>query len=244
MFLERSAVMKGLCVLAAMLWCGLACAEDYLVTPKGIWRIVDGEPVRMTTDSDRIHFAGDPGDVTPNPPPTPDPPTGDLVEEVEKISKKLLQNEQEATGVIAVVRLFLRDDVNPDMIEEGLDRSILIIKSHPIYPGNRIGDWWDEIKDLDQEFDQSFVASIEEGLRKAFDLPKGSMETREDVAKLDLVDLIELIKMILEILKDLGIFNRSAEFAAATIVDPSFIHYESLLASLAQMHEEVPAWMR
>lgn len=236
--------MKGLMSCVVVLsCCAIVRADDYLVTPKGIWRIQNGIPVAMTDATDRIHFAGDPGGNPPLPPDRPDPPSGDVLDDIKSITKDFVQSEQEATGLVSILRLFLRDDVDESKIEEGLDKAVAVLKASPVFPGNQFDEWWEAVQGLGQDFDSSFVELLEKGVRETWGLARGSMETKADVAAISLPEIIDLIKLILELLKDLGIFDKSASFVASGKVEADFIFYDSLLATLDSIHEETP-WNR
>ena len=69
--------MRIATVLLLAVMASLAPAADYVVTPRGIWKIVDGIPVRQTGTTDRVVvFDGSTPTPNPNPDPNPDPEPG------------------------------------------------------------------------------------------------------------------------------------------------------------------------
>jgi hypothetical protein len=187
----------------------------WIVTKVGIWEVRDGVPVRVTSENDQIVIDG-----TPLPPDGPGggdvPPAGSIADKVKAISKQHVKSEEQATALLAVVRVFRRPDIDLTKARSGLRAAMQLLK--PLFDGNSFDKWLAEIETLHAgNYTPSFLASIDKGLASAFDLSSaGAMTDAElqrvtaaadQTERLDLIKIFEIIRMLIELLRDLGILG-------------------------------------
>ena len=191
-----------------------AVAADYIVTSRGIWRVDDGQPVKITGPNDRVELFG--VDSPDTPPPPPPPPPGSIVEQVMQITKETVRPGKEAEGLVAVIRMLKRRDVNPDKLKLGLEMAVKTLSSATLFPGNRFDEWLKRVQALDPAYTKLLMEQLDEAVSRTFNLPPGAMETKEDIEKISLIDLIELLQLIFEMLKKWGVLDQAAGFALAS----------------------------
>ena len=210
--------MKWMCVCMVLMLAQPAAADNFLVTPKGIWKIVDGVPTAVTGPGDTVVYLN--GNHTPNPDNGGNGDSGgSIFPKAKQLSKDLIANDREARIVAAVVRILTRDDVVEENIEKGFKRGLAeYVASLPGIRGNRIAQWVEELDDLEPTYDKDLMHMLDMAVTEAWGIEPGEMETNADVAALGDRDLIDAAKTVFAMFKRINVLTKHAQFEVVELI--------------------------